>query len=86
MSGPALPFETLFYELYLDGALVHTSEEYVIESPPLWCASGYGDVVDEVRVWQNAGFAVFVMDDFTYTIPAVATESISLSAIKALYR
>ncbi len=86
MSGPALLFETLVYELYLDGALVHTSEEFVIESPPQWCASGYGDVIDELRVWQNANFAIFVMDDFTYTVPGVATESLSLSAIKALYR
>ncbi len=86
MSGPSLPWETLFYELYLDGTLVHTSEEFVIISESVWCPSGYSDPVDEVRVWQNAGFSIFVMDDFTYPPSGTPVESTSWSRVKSLYR
>ena len=86
ISGPALPFEPVYFELYREGELVHTTEQIVITSEPIWIASGYSDPVDEVLVWQLAGFAIFCMDDFTYTIPVVAAEGRTWSAVKDLYR
>jgi hypothetical protein len=86
IGGPALPFEPVFYELYLAGVLVHTSEQTVITSDPIWIPSGYDGLVDEVRVWQLAGFALFTMDDFTYTTSEVATEKSTFGGVKALFR
>jgi len=86
IGGPALSFEPVYYELYLQGVLVHTSEQTVITTTPMWIPSGYDLPVDEVRVWQLANFAIFTMDDFTYRTTEVATESSTMSAVKALYR
>ena len=62
-------YDTVYYELYDDGALVHTSAA----SPdlggtgvPVFVASGYFGAVDQVVVRGRQGF--FAMDDFTYSV------------------
>ena len=86
IAGPEGPPDwVVWYELFLEGELVHTSESLAPTPTPTWLASGYDFLVDEVWIWHT--FANFYcMDDFTYTTPAVATEESTWSSVKSLYR
>ncbi len=64
-SGPDQPY-TLWFELYNEGELVHTSESLSPTPKPVFLASGYAGPVDEVRIGTSfANFYCF--DDFTYS-------------------
>jgi len=76
----------VWYELYLAGELVHTSETTQPYPAPQWFPSGYDLVVDEVRIWSNYDWCPFCMDDFTYTLPLVSSDETTWSKVKSLYR
>jgi hypothetical protein len=62
---------TVYFQLYLDGALVWTSATLAPTSTPTNLSSGYGGLVDEVQVvtaWPQR----YVMDDVTYNADASA--------------
>ncbi|WP_162257192.1 PEPxxWA-CTERM sorting domain-containing protein [Phenylobacterium sp. Root700] len=61
-SGSASP---LRFDLYLDGRKVGSSMEATSSPTATFLASGYGGLVDEVRLFGSHGN--WVMDDFTYT-------------------
>lgn len=76
--------DTVQFELYLDGDLVHTSEivDNMSDGVVRWLPSGYDLAIDTVKVLGNLGF--FVMDDVTYhKVPAPAT--ISLLGLAGLF-
>ena len=60
------------FQLYNDGQLVHTSSTLGLSSTPTFLSSGYGGMIDEVRLLANNGS--FVMDDVTYHSAAVARD------------
>ena len=76
----------VWYELYLEGELVYTSETDQPYESPSWFPSGYDLPVDEVQIWSNYNWCPFCMDDFTYTLPVVAAEDATWSQLKAMYR
>ncbi len=85
ISGPeGAPEWVVWYELFHEGVLVHTS----VGVPPVptstWQPSGYDGLVDAMKIKNTIG-NFFCMDDFTYSIPTTASEESSLSKIKALY-
>jgi len=82
-DGP--PSDVVWFELYLMGELVHTSEGLHPTPTHAWLASGWDTPVDEVRIWHTFT-NVWVFDDFTYTIPAVDAENNSWGSVKRLYR
>ncbi len=63
-------FLNVYFELYDNNALVHTSGEVDPDGTPQWLGSGYAGLVDEVKVIGSYGF--FVMDDVQY-VPEPAT-------------
>lgn len=67
-------FATLRFDLYLAGALVGSSSSLTTSATPSFLSSGYGGLVDEVRVVSQTPDH-FVMDNVTYnTNPAVVPE------------
>lgn len=54
----------VFFQLYNDGILVHTTGSYTPTSVPTFVSSGFGGLVDEVRVNGRSGY--YVLDDVTY--------------------
>lgn len=74
-------FDTVSYELYLDGTLVHSSApSAALSNRPLFVASGYAGLVDAVVVRGTQGF--FALDDFTYnshlSVPEPGTLALAL--------
>jgi hypothetical protein len=55
----------VIFELYRDGQRVHSSNSLLLDNTMQFLASGYGGLVDEVRLYGNSGN--WVMDDLTYT-------------------
>lgn len=70
--GVADGYQPISFNLYLGGNLVHTSGslDLMSDGVPRWLASGYGGLIDTVKV--NGTYGFFVMDDVTY-IPAPGT-------------
>lgn len=63
-------FSQIQFRLYNDGKLVHTSAmSGELGSQSAFVASGYAGLIDEVVIVGEQGY--FVMDDFTYSTPAV---------------
>jgi len=58
------------FDLYLDGQQVHVSDRLDLDSTIRYLSSGYGGLVDEVRLYGNSGN--WVMDDLTYTTGVTA--------------
>jgi hypothetical protein len=54
------------FKLFNNGNLVHTSGAFAPSSIPTFAASGYGGVVDEVRV---SGRQIVTLDNITYALP-----------------
>jgi PEP-CTERM motif len=77
------------FELWNDGALVHTSETLpdapgALPYAPIFLSSGYAGLVDKVVISGVQGY--FSMDDFTYresagTVPEPATHALVLFAL-----
>jgi len=70
------PDESVYFDLYDGGKLVHQSASIlvssgVVDTPdgpvtnPVFLASGYSGLVDKVAVWADAN-GMYVMDDVTY--------------------
>lgn len=59
------PYATVQFELYLGGALVGASSVLTPSDQPTFLASGYGGLVDEVKV-LSPGAAFFNMDNVTF--------------------
>jgi hypothetical protein len=70
------PDESVYFNLYDAGALVHTSSSILVSSgvvdtsdgpvtDPVFLASGYSGPVDQVGVWADAN-GLYVMDNVTY--------------------
>lgn len=57
-------FDGIFYNLYNDGILVHTSANTFIDATPRFVGSGYAGAVDEVVVYGRQGY--YALDDFTF--------------------
>lgn len=53
------------YELFRGGERVFISQSQILDDVATFYASGYGGLVDEVRLYGNSGN--WVMDDLTYT-------------------
>jgi hypothetical protein len=70
-------FASVEFQLYLAGNLVGTSGSLTTSDTPTFLASGYGGLVDEVRVVSPSP-DYFVMDNVTYNPdPAVVPEPVS---------
>lgn len=70
------------FGLYKGGVLVHTSDSLDASGTPQFLASGYGGLVDEVRV--NGPRDFFVMDDVTYqagSVPEPATWVLTIAGL-----
>jgi hypothetical protein len=73
LFAPGYVGSTLYFELYLDGALVHTSGN--LSSDQLsFLSSGYSGLVDEVVVRSDAPMmtsigAAWIMDNVTFGVP-----------------
>jgi hypothetical protein len=66
----------LYFELFQDGALVHTSAQLASPSPT-FLSAGYGGLVDEVRVrtigpLMTPGGSAWIMDDVAFDVPEPA--------------
>jgi hypothetical protein len=67
----------IFFELFLDGNLVHTSDMFLlpsvveITSVSSFFASGYGGLVDRVTVHSELTGAYFIIDDVTFDAVSV---------------
>ncbi|MBT9501858.1 MAG: PEP-CTERM sorting domain-containing protein [Burkholderiaceae bacterium] len=57
---------TLSFELFLNGAKVHSSTVLDPSATPSFLASGYAGLIDAVVV-KSANHGEFAMDDFTFT-------------------
>jgi hypothetical protein len=55
---------SLYYDLYLDGVNVATSDTLSLSATPTFLGSGYAGLVDKVVVHGSAQY--YVMDDVTY--------------------
>lgn len=68
--GTSDGFSPIHFELYLNGGHVHTSGSIDLDGSGngQFLASGYNGLVDQVQVIGSYGF--FIMDDFTYRVPA----------------
>jgi len=77
---------SVWYELYLAGELVHTSESIQPYRPARWFPSGYDLTVDEVRIMSNYDWCPFCMDDFTYVDPTVGSEEMTWGSVRKLFR
>jgi len=78
-------YDSVYFQLYNDGSLVHTSSSVVLggDGVPKWLASGYNGMIDQVKVVGSLGF--FVMDDVQY-VPEPATVGLLAVAALALRR
>jgi len=85
ISGSYNPTWVVWFELYLGGVLVHTSEGLPPSSDPTWLPSGYDLAVDQVKIIHTFS-NFFCFDDFTYTTTEVPVEGKTLSSVKNLYR
>jgi hypothetical protein len=67
----------IFFELFLDGNLVHTSDLLLLPSVveitavSTFYASGYGGLVDRVLVHAEDNGNYFIMDDVTFDVASV---------------
>jgi hypothetical protein len=63
-------FLPIFFQLYQDGSLVHTSDSIALDGSGngIFLNSGYNGLVDQVVVNGSHGF--YILDDLTYRIPA----------------
>jgi len=64
-----IPPGTVFLNLYLNGALVHTTAALALSSVPTLLGFDYAGAVDEVGIVGRRGYYVF--DDVTYEAEAV---------------
>lgn len=76
-AGPTIT--NAFFSLFLNNALVHTSQSIVLTSTPTFLNSGYTGLVDRVQVNSRPGF--FVMDDVSYGSATVTPEPISMTLL-----
>jgi hypothetical protein len=62
-------FLPIYFDLYLDGNLVHTSGSISLDGSgnAQYLDAGYGGMIDRIQVQGSHGF--YVMDDFEYIIP-----------------
>jgi len=74
-------FDNVWFELYYQGNLVHVSGEAAPGDTPVYLATGYGGLVDELYVNGYPGF--FVMDDLEL-VPEPATMLILGAGVAAL--
>jgi MYXO-CTERM domain-containing protein len=58
-------FASVRFNLYLNGQLVHTTNDLAMSGTPMFLGSGYAGPVDQVGVWSNKQ-DFYVMDDVTY--------------------
>lgn len=65
------------FELFDNGTLVHTSALAALSGTPVFLNSGYGGMIDEVRL--NVTNGTFVMDDVTYNSNGAVPEPGSLA-------
>ena len=72
-------YDSVYFQLYNDNQLVHTSGSIGLSNVPTWLGAGYNGAVDQVQVVGSMGF--FVMDDVQY-VPEPAT--LGLLALAAL--
>jgi hypothetical protein len=85
IAGPESPDWVVWYELYVQGVLVHTSVGLAVTPTPTWNPSEYAFPVDEVRITHTFS-NFFCMDDFTYTTTEVSSEDMTWGNVKSLYR
>ncbi|MDY0745328.1 PEP-CTERM sorting domain-containing protein [Paucibacter sp. R3-3] len=73
------------FQLYLNGALVGTSQTLNTGATPSFLASGYSGLVDAVVVSSNAQ-AGYVMDDFTFAaaVPEPGTYALMFAGLGAI--
>jgi hypothetical protein len=64
LSGSAA--NPVSFKLFRSGSLVHTSATFLPSATPTFAASGYGGLVDEVRV---NGRQIVTLDNITYRLP-----------------
>lgn len=58
-------YDQIQYQLLNNGAVVHTSAVYnLVADTPLFYASGYAGLIDEINILGTQGF--YAMDDFTF--------------------
>ena len=77
-SGP------IFFELFLDGSLVHTSASLLLPMSAFsnnteFLSSGYAGLVDQVTVRSTADY--WIMDDVTYSVPEPASAALLLGGL-----
>jgi len=86
-NSPSVYFGTVYFELYLNGSLVHTSGALSSGTNTLtFLSSGYSGLVDEVRVLTTGtlmtpGGSAWIMDDVSFetnATPAPVPEPASL--------
>lgn len=79
-------FEVIF-ELFLDGSSVAVLSSIFPSNVPTLVGSGYGGLIDEVRVSTTAGNGYFVLDDVIYSaspVPVPAALPLMLLALGGL--
>jgi hypothetical protein len=75
-------FDRVRFDLYLDGARVHTSANSPeLGSVPVFVASGYGGLVNAVVVRGTQGF--YALDNFTFNVPEPRTYALAGLALVA---
>ena len=73
-------FAQVGWDLYYNGVLVHSTPRSFISDTPLFIGSGYGGLVDEVRVFSSQG-DFYVIDDIEFN--AAIPEPASLTLLGA---
>jgi hypothetical protein len=80
-------FGNVYFELYKDDLLVHTSGEVDSNATPQWLGSGYDGLVDKVQVRITQGnWGFFCMDDVTYVPEPASLTFLALGGLALLRR
>lgn len=79
--------QDIYFNMYLNNALVGWSSTVVSSATPTFLNSGYGGLVDRVSVHSTGGNAFWVMDDVTYqtvSVPEPTTWMLMLTGVFGL--